>query len=136
MQDIVAALITHLGTVAAITTLVSTRIYGGELPEADIGSMPRKAIILRYAGGIEEFRTHRSQRQRVDIFSYGEDYLEAGRVDRAVADALIAIRRTESESTLLHAVGYAGVFQLKEPDTGWRYNVRTATITAGETVTT
>ena len=135
MQDIMTALITYLGDQAAIAALVSARIYGGELPESEVANMPRKLIVLRYAGGNEESRTARIQKQRVDILSYGEDYFEAGRVDRAVADALIAIQRTESENTLLHAAGYAGSFQLKEPDTGWRYLARTATITAGETAT-
>lgn len=135
MQDVLTALITYLGTQSGVTDLVSTRIYGGELPKADVAEMPRKAIVLRSAGGIEEFRTARIQDQRIDVFSYGDGYFEAGQVDRAVADALMAIRRNASESTLLHSAGYGGAFQLKEPDTGWRYVLRTATIKAGETVT-
>ena len=135
MQDVITALITYLGTQSGVTDLVGTRIYGGELPEDDVAEMPRKAVILRSAGGIEEFRTARIQDQRIDVFSYGDGYIEAGQVDRAVADALIAIRRNEVESTILHSAGYGGAFQLKEPDTGWHYIVRTATIKAGETVT-
>ena len=134
MQDVITALITYLGTQSGVTDLVGTRIYGGELPEADVSEMPRKCVILRSAGGIEEFRTARIQSQRIDVFSYGDGYLAAGQVDQAVADALIAIRRNEVESTILHSAGDGGAFQLKEPDTGWRYIVRTATIKVGETV--
>lgn len=129
------ALITYLGTQSGVTDLVSARIYGGELPQGEVGNMPRKVIVLRNAGGPEEFRTARIQHQAIEIFSFGDGYIEAGQVDRAVADALIAIRRNESESTILHAAGYGGASQFVDTDTGWRYVVRTATITAGETVT-
>ena len=133
MQDIIEALITYLGTQSGVTTLVSTRIYGGEIKADEVDEMPRKIIVLRYAGGPEELRTARIQQQRIEVFSFGEDYFEAGRVDRAVADALIAIRRNESESTILHVAGYGGASQLIDSDTGWRYIERTAMIRAGET---
>ncbi len=133
MQDIMVALITYLGTQSGVTDLVGTRIYGGELAADEPDEMPRKIIVLRYAGGPEEFRTARIQQQRIEVFSFGEDYLEAGRVDRAVADALIAIRRTESENTLLHVAGYGGASQFKDSDTGWRYIERIIMIAAGET---
>jgi hypothetical protein len=133
MQDVINAMIIYLKTQSDVTDLVSTRIYGGELPESEIVNMPRKLIVLRYAGGPEEFRTARLQKQRVDIFSYGEGYYQAGQVDLAIAEVLIAMQRVESESTILHAVGYGGSYQLKEPDTGWCYAFRTCTVTAGET---
>jgi len=136
MQDVLAALIVHLKTVVAVTDLVSTRIFGGELPEDEISSMPRKCVVLRYIGGLVEFRTHREQKPRLDIFCYGEDYYEAGRVDGAVADALFAIRRTDVNNTLLYSIGYSsGPRQMKEPDTGWRYVTRSAIVRAGETTT-
>ena len=136
MQDVVNALRVHLLTISAITDLTSTRIFGGELPKDQIKAMPRKVIVLRYAGGPEVFRTHREQQPRLDIFCYGEDYFEAGRVDGVVADALIAIRRLDVNDTLIHSVGYAGgPRQLKEPDAEWRYVLRSATVRAGETTT-
>jgi len=133
MQDVMAALITHLNTVTALTDLVSTRIFGGAIPESEIKDMPQKLLLLRYSGGPEVFRTHRVQRQRIDFFSYGEDYYEAGRVDRNLADALIALSRNEALNTILHSAGYGGVVQLKEPDTGWEYVFRSALIIVGET---
>lgn len=131
-----AALIIHLKTITAITTLVSTRIWGGRLPEDQIADMPRKCIVLRYAGGYERFRTHREQQPRILIFCYGEDYFEAGKVDAAVADELIDISRLTVNNTLIHSVGYAGgPRQEVEPDAGWDYVVRSATVRAGETTT-
>ena len=133
MQDVINALMTHLLTVTAVTDLVGARIWGGEIPPDEIKAMPRKAIILRYAGGLEEFRTHREQKPRLIIFSYGEGYRQAGQVDGAVADVLIEINRLDIADTLIYSVGYAGgPRQLKEPDTGWRYVTRTATVRAGE----
>lgn len=133
MQDVLLALQTHLLTVSAVTDLVGTRIWGGEIPPKQIKDMPRKAIILRYAGGLEEFRTHREQKPRMIVFSYGEGYFQAGQVDRAVADVLIEIRRLDVSDTLIYSVAYAGgPRQMKEPDTGWRYVTRTITVRAGE----
>lgn len=136
MQDVILALKTHLLTVAAVTTLLSTRVWGGEVPPAEIEPMPRKALVMRYVGGLERFRTDREQRPRVDFFSFGEGYFQAGQVDRAVADALIVIKMLDVADTLIYSVAYGGgPRQLKEPDTGWRYVVRSAIVRAGETTT-
>ncbi len=133
MQDVITALMTHLATVSAVTDLVGARIWGGEIPPDEIKAMPRKAIILRYAGGLEEFRTHREQKPRIIFFAYGEGYLQAGQVDRAVADVLIEINTLDIANTLIYSVAYAGgPRQQKESDTGWRFVTRTATARAGE----
>lgn len=131
------ALITHLKTVSAITDLTGQRIFGGELPEDEIADMPQAVVVLRYAGGFDVFRTHREQQPRLNIWCYGDGFKQAGQVDGAVADALIAIRRLEVGNTLIYAVGYSGgPRQLKEPDAGWPYTVRSAIVKAGETATT
>jgi len=136
MQDVLSALITHYLTVSAITDLVSTRVFGGRLPDDQVADMPRKCIVLTYAGGLSQFRTHRLQQPRIDHFSYGEDPLEAGRVDRAVCDALIAISRLDVNDTLLHSAAYSdGPYPGVEPEAGWDFMRRAATIKAGETTT-
>ena len=138
MQDVLTALIAHLKTVTAVTALTSTRIYGGEMPsDADtIRAMPTECVVLRYVGGLVQFRTHREQEPRLDIFCYGRGYLYAGLVDGAVTDALIAIRRLDVSNTLIHSVGTAnGPRQMKEEKTGWHYVVRSAIVKAGETTT-
>lgn len=137
MQSVLDAMVTHLKTVSAITDLTSTRIFGGELPDEEVDDMPRAVVVLRYAGGFDVFRTHREQEPRLNIFSYGDGYKQADQVDRAVADALIVILRLTVGSTLIYSVGYSGgPQQLKEPDTGWRYSVRSAIVKAGETALT
>jgi len=138
MQDVATALRTHLLTVEAITDLTSTRIYTGEIPDdaETIQAMPVACIVLRYVGGYVKFRTHREQEPRLDIFCYGRGYIEAGQVDGAVADALIAIKRLDIADTLIHSVGTSGgPRQLKEEKTGWRYVARSAIVRAGETTT-
>tara|TARA_Y100000310_G_scaffold340684_2_gene437327 strand:+ start:4494 stop:4901 length:408 start_codon:yes stop_codon:yes gene_type:complete len=135
MQDVAEAMITHLKTVSAITDLTSTRIWGGDLPETEVENMPRQNLVVRESGGPEEFRTARIQQQRLDFFSYGEGYYQAGQVDRAVADALIAIARTVANSTLMHSAGYGGAMHLKLSDSGWEYVLRSALIMVGETST-
>lgn len=134
MQDVLDALIIHLKTVSAITDITSTRIFGGELPEDQIEDMPRAVVVLRYAGGFDVFRTHREQEPRLNILSYGDGYRQAGQVDGVVADALIAIVRLTVGNTLIYSVGYSGgPRQMKEPDAGWPYSVRSAIVKAGET---
>lgn len=138
MQDVLTALRTHLLTVAAITDLTSTRIYTGEIPDdaETIRAMPLACVVLRYVGGLVRFRTHREQEPRLDIFCYGRGYVEAGQVDAAVTEELIAIRRLDVGDTLFHSVGTSGgPRQQKEGNTGWRYVVRSVIIRAGETTT-
>lgn len=133
MKDVMAALIAYLKTVSGVTDLTSTRIYGGSLPQSEIENLPRKTIALRYAGGPEEMRTHRVQQQRIDVYSYGEDHYEAGRVDGAVCEALLDIQRTAASDTLLHSAGYSGAHHMRDSDHGWEYVMRSAMIRAGET---
>lgn len=134
MEIVLVALVTHLKTVTALTDLVSTRVFGGKLPKGQVESMPQKCVVLRYNGGYEVFRTHREQEPRILIFSYGEDPLEALKVDAAVCDALIAISRLAVGTTLIHSVGYSGgPANRTEPDTGWDFVTRSAIVKAGET---
>jgi len=132
MTDVLSALIAYLKADAEVAALVGARVYGGELPEADVASMPRKCVIVRLAGGTERARSARIARVRADIFSYGEGYKEAGQVDGAVTDALADLRRSTYSSTLLQASGYGGPFQLKEPMHGWKYIARTALVAFDE----
>ncbi len=133
--DVLPALITYLGSISDMADLVSARIYGGEIPDSEIENMPRKLTVLRYAGGPESFRSDPVQRQRIDVFSYGETYFEAGRVDRTVADAWHDLTRVDVSNVLIHSVGYGGAQQLKEPDTGWPYLLRSAIVISDERVT-
>ena len=133
MTDIIAALITFLNADDDITALVNERIYAGELPRSETEYMPRKAVVLRYSGGIEDNSFVPVARPRVDITSYGESYHEAGKVDRAVYTALKAMDRQTIDTVLLHGVGLGGgPIMLKDPQTSWPYQWRSAIVTADE----
>ena len=137
MQDILDALITYFKGVSGVSTLVSTRVYGADLPDDEIENMPRQTAVLKYAGGPESVRSHNVQRVRVDVLSYGDGFKQAVAVDHAIADAAHDLSREEpsGSSTLIHSVGYGGPIQLREPETGWPYVVRTLLVIADERVT-
>ena len=133
MTDIIAALRSFLLLNGAVAPLVDNRIYAGELPKDETPHMPLKAIVLRYAGGIESNTFVPITRPRIDITSYGETYHEAGTVDRAVYDALKALDRQTVDGVLLHGVALSGgPIMLKDPQTNWPYQWRSITVTADE----
>ncbi len=135
ISDIITALIQYFKTFDSITDLVSDRIYGGEFPACEIGNMPRKVLIMRYSGGLLTFRPNPLQRQRLDVFSYGETYLESRKVDYAMIEALHNLSRKDFASTFLQSAGYGGAIQLKEQKTGWNYMLRVVIIIADERLT-
>jgi hypothetical protein len=121
-QDIVAALITVLKADAAVAALVGARVFGLELPASEAKSMPRKAVVLRAAGGPSlaagSYIEHDSQ--RIDLFAWGETPYEAERTRRACFDALKFIKRQVAASTLIHWVEPAGGFATqRDPDAAW-----------------
>jgi len=133
MTDIIAAVRRFLLLDEAVPPLVNNRIYAGELPKGQTPDMPRKAIVLRYAGGIETNSFVPIARPRIDITSYGETYHEAGKVDRAVYAALKALDRQTVNGVLLHGIAISGgPLMLKDPQTGWPYQWRSITVTADE----
>ena len=133
MTDIIAAVRSYLLLDAVVPSLVDDRVYAGELPKGETPHMPRKAIVLRYAGGIESNSFVPITRPRIDITSYGETYHEAGTVDRAVYDALKALDRQTVDGVLLHGVALSGgPVMLKDPQTSWPYQWRSITVTADE----
>lgn len=124
IQDGLKAIIDILKADAGITTLVGTRVFGVELPQAEAASMPRKAIVVKPSGGgtfpvgSRDYVEHSAM--RIDVFSYGETPFEAGRVRREVYDVLKQLRRTVINSTLVHWVNSAGgLIHLRDVDTDW-----------------
>ena len=117
--DFLGALITHLAATSAITALVSTRIYGQELPDSEIAAMPRKTLMLRWAGGAGGLYRNLSV-WRVDVWHYGETPFEAGVLHRTVHDVLKHLSREVSAGVLLHALEESGgPLPIREPDTHW-----------------
>lgn len=125
MTDVMAALIGYLAAQTAITALVpSSRIFGGEIPKTQVAAMPQKAIVLRLAPGAPNGPGDRDMTDLsttgIDVFAYGENFTEASKVRRAVYDAMKAVLRLKTSSTLLHyAHRRSGPMQMKDPDGDW-----------------
>lgn len=124
IQDPIKAIIDILKADSDITTLVSTRVYGMELPRSETANMPRKAIVIQPSGGgvfpvgSADYIEHSDQ--RIDVFSYGETPFEAQKVRREVLDTLKQLKRTIINGTLLHWINRAGgSLALRDPDTDW-----------------
>lgn len=120
--DLEAGLCAYLKTLGPVTTLVDTRVFGGELPPGETASMPRKAIVLKKSGGVsltgESHVEHDTQ--RVDLFAFGETPHEAARVARAAALGLRRLRRSVHANVLLHWANSAGgALSGREPNTEW-----------------
>ena len=124
ITDGLKAIIDILKANAAITSLVSTRVFGVELPQAEAASMPRKAIVIQPSGGgafpvgSRDFVEHSTM--RFDVFCYGETAFEAEKVRREVYDVLKQLKRTIINSVLVHWINPAGgLFALRDSDTDW-----------------
>lgn len=120
--DVIAALVSFLKADAGVAALVGTRVFGLELPAAEAGSMPRKAVLLQASGGVSltagTFAEHDTQ--RIDAHAYGETPFEAARLRRAVKDALKPLRRQVVDQVLIHWVEPAGGWAtLRDPDADW-----------------
>ena len=137
IQDPVKAIIDVLKANAAITTLVGTRVFGIELPQAEAASMPRKAIVVKPSGGAgfgvgeRDYIEHSAP--RMDVFSYGETPFEAAKVRREVYDVLKQLNRTVINTTLIHWVNPAGgLIHLRDADTDWPFVFESFQVFAAE----
>jgi hypothetical protein len=138
VEDYITGVRAFLLADASVAALVSTRVYGVELPDSDaeVKAMPRKAVVLVPAGGdlLVGRRSYlRVSDPRMDVFSYGETAYETSRVDRAVRGALKQMRRNTQGTTMLYSadpVSTARVF--RDPDTEWRSLVSTYTVLHSE----
>jgi hypothetical protein len=122
MADLEGALVAYLKTDAFIAAMAGTRVFGGELPEAETASMPRACIVLRASGGVsltgESYLEHDTQ--RVDVFAFGPTPREATRLMRAAFYALRSLRRSVHAGCLIHwANAASGSIAGREPVTEW-----------------
>ncbi len=121
--DPLAALIRYLKLDAHTIDMTGTRIYGGELPETEVSSMPRATILLRLVGGgllpISNSYVEVSD-VRVDAYAYGATPSSAFRAHRCLAGALKQMRRNTQGRTVLHwAMPAGGPQSLREANTEW-----------------
>lgn len=133
MTDVIAALRLFLSRDVGVTLLVNARVFATELPKEEMKDMPRKSIVLVYAGGVERNCFLPIAGCRIDVWSYGETYHEAGRVDRVVYDVLKALDRQTVGNVLLHGVALSGgPFSVREGRSGWPAQWRSVSVSADE----
>lgn len=133
MNDILNAVQDYLLLDEGIADLVVDRVYAGELGEAENNQQPRKAIVVRLEGGDDKIGRAPISRQTIVIYAYADNYYEAGKVDRAVFDALDKLKRKTIGSVFLHcALMSSGSDMTKDNDTGWVAVIRNGTLIADD----
>lgn len=138
MPDPVKALMSVLAANADVAALVSTRVFGGELPESQATSMPRLCLVVTHAGGGHFGTSWQNYTDlRFDVFSYGATRHEAAQLWRAVHRALKGLRHTVSASVRLHWARQAGgPIPLRDPDTDDPYVLSTWQVLISEVAVT
>ena len=118
--DIIVATRDYLLTIPDLAPLLGTRIFAVELPASESKNMPRKALVIRPAGGSGSDGYEEFAHQRFDFFCYGETPHEADRVRRAAHGAVKPMDRKEHLGVLIHSIRSSGGSTFfREPDTDW-----------------
>lgn len=141
--DVVAAVRQMLLDDAAISALVTDRIWGGSLPRSEDASMPRKNIVISRGGKAPSAGTNSYigiQRVRLDIRCYGEDPFEAGTVYRHVDAFLKAVvpqtvDLADGGVRVHNAIESMGGIDMVDPDTDWPSVACAWSVSTAETVT-
>lgn len=135
IQDGLGAVIAYLKAQSDISALLSTRVFGMELPEDEAVSMPRKAIVIRLAGGIGEDSYADTFKLRLDFFNYGETTFAARKTWRTLKPILRDMERNITSATMLYnALHSAGPVQFRDPDGKWPVVLDTWVISMQETI--
>lgn len=129
----IAAIIDYLKADAGLSSLVNDRVYGMELPAADVQLMPRKCIVIQSAGGPGSSDYTHYGGTRIDVRCYGETSSVAYTVYLAAAEALKQMERNVQDNTLLHnAIDGGGPSFLREPGLGWPFILSSWILNASE----
>lgn len=134
IQDGLGAVVAYLKAQSDISALLSERVFGMELPEDEAVSMPRKAIVIRHAGGIGVDSCMDMFRLRLDFFNYGETPFEAQKTWRTLRPILRDMERNVTSATMLfNATHSAGPIPFRDPDGKWPVVVDTWVLRIKET---
>jgi hypothetical protein len=136
--DPIAAVRTVLLADDDTAALVSTRIYGGEVPEPALKAMPQATIVLNPVGGIPNpgggFQNYGNT--RIDVCCYGATLNEAWKVYLAAYTALKQMRPQHADDVLLHSADVVSKGTLaRDPVTQWPTVLSTFSVLAAEIVT-
>ena len=133
MTDIISALVARIKTDPTVSALSAGRIYEAELSRSESEVMARKAAVVSLAGGFETNMDLPISSPRMEVWSYGEDYYQAGVLDRAICDVLKSLNRVVSEGVLLHSVAISGgPSQYRDPGNEWPVMIRNITVLADD----
>lgn len=138
MPDPVTAVKDYLLADAGVSAQVGTRVFAGELPRSEVESMPRRAIVVRPAGGGLLGRAYqRYGDTRIDMSCYGATPHEAWALYRVARSALKHLRRAVVGDTLLHwaRVSSDGT-TLRDADTDWPVTLASWQVLGAETAAT
>lgn len=133
-----AALATYLRS-TSLSDIVDGRIWRPELPDGEDVSMPRGAVVIRRAGGYSLFGASNVPvgDPRLDLFCYGETWLDAENVAGAVVPALRSLRQStwrwtdangSQAARLYWARISAGPNPFDNPETNWPCALVTAQV--------
>lgn len=133
MVDGILAVIAFLKSDVGVSAVAGDRIYGIEVPKAEIDNMPRQTTVIRASGGSQARDYIPVSTIRIDVFSYGETHSKAAALDLAIYDAMKSLRRTVTGSALIHnAESNAGPISLRDPTTNWPYMLRSCLVTLSD----
>lgn len=126
IPDTIAGLVSIFSADAELQALVgfgtplTMRVYGYKLRRSESDSQPRKAIVIRPAGG-QSFGGYQPLiEMRVDIFCYGETESEASKVLREVHQTMYLLERTKDSDRLIYNAQHeAGPNYAVDPDVEW-----------------
>ena len=125
VPDIVGALVVLLKADAGIAALVGARVFGLELPRAEVNAMPRTSVIVRPSGGVSAVGGYvEAAAERVDAISWGATPYEASGVSLAVLVAMKRARRrvitVAGTGVLIHSAEEAGGrLSIRDAETNW-----------------
>jgi len=123
--DPIAALIAYLKADPDTFALVTDRVFGAELPEAESALMPRKCLVIQSAGGFGNRNYRKEYNLRIDLRCYGESASEAMKVHLAAHQALQALGKSAHaafENCLIYSASKdTGPFFNRENTVFWPY---------------
>lgn len=134
----VIAIIDFLQADAQVTTVMAARVFGAELPPAEVSNMPRECAVIKASGGPgSDMGYMKTNRNRYEIRTYGRTPLTAWDAHLAVHDALKQMVPTVTNNTKLNnAVQVQGPMQLRDPDVNWPFVLSSYSISASEVTVT
>lgn len=133
VPDVIPAVIAYLKADSGVAALAGARVFGAEVPAREAQSMPRQALVVRYAGGMGVRDDVPIQTPRLDVWAYGATPGEASALYLAAHGALRTLARAVHAGALLHsAIQGGGPISGRDPDTHWPFVWGSWVITAGE----